>query len=67
MELSDFKLHKLDVNVQIANFDCGDEDLNDFITNDAIHYSTKLLAVTYLLVHEGNIAAFLVCLTTKYQ
>lgn len=28
-------------------FSCGDHDLDDFICNDAVHYSRELLAVTY--------------------
>ena len=30
-------------------FDCGDEDINDFLLTQAVHYQKELLAVTYLL------------------
>ena len=31
----------------ITNFDCGDDDLNDFFNNDAIHFRNQLLGQTY--------------------
>jgi ribosomal protein S18 acetylase RimI-like enzyme len=39
-------------------FDCGDADLNDFLINDARHYTGELLTVTYLVVDGKEIAAF---------
>jgi hypothetical protein len=33
----------------ITIFDCGDEELNDFLLNDAQNYMTSLLAMTYLI------------------
>ena len=31
----------------ITDFDCGDNDLNEFFNNDAIHYQNQLLGQTY--------------------
>ncbi len=39
-------------------FDCGNEDLNDFLVNDAKAYADHLLAVTYLLEDETELLAF---------
>ena len=38
----------------ILPFDCGDEDLNDFLVSDAKAYQEKLLAVTYLVESAGK-------------
>ena len=35
-------------------FDCGDEDINDFLLTQAVHYQNELLAVTYLLEDGEN-------------
>ena len=35
-------------------FDCGDEDINDFLLTQAVHYQKELLAVTYLLEDGEN-------------
>lgn len=42
----------------ILPFDCGDEDLNEFIVKDAKNYLAKLLAVTYLLENKDITIAF---------
>jgi GNAT superfamily N-acetyltransferase len=59
MNLSDFSFVKLDDNLPIASFDCGDDDLNDFLHHDALPYEKQLLAVTYaFLDKEKKIVAF---------
>lgn len=40
-------VRKLNVGDSVAAFDCGDEDLNDFIINEAKLYRSELLAITY--------------------
>ena len=48
--------------VFLEAFDCGDEDLNAFIKNDAVSYSDKGIAKTYCCVHQGKpIGFFSVC------
>jgi hypothetical protein len=42
----------------IGDFDCGNDDLNDFIRNDACDYLRQLLAVTYLAMDSVHVAAF---------
>ena len=48
MQFSDFRIVRLSSEINVTDFDCGDEDLNDFLLNDANHYQSELLAVTYL-------------------
>ena len=40
---------RLEPNVQLPKFDCGDEDLNEFFHKDAIKWQEQLMAVTYYL------------------
>ena len=39
-------------------FDCGEDDLNDFLLQDAKQYAKGLLAVTYLIEDEDMTVAF---------
>ena len=45
----DYKIKRLESTEKIESFDCGDEDLNDFILNQATFYKTEKLAVCYVL------------------
>ncbi|MCI4624942.1 MAG: GNAT family N-acetyltransferase [Candidatus Magnetoovum sp. WYHC-5] len=45
-------LIKLSANHRIKSFDCGNDDLNEFLFQDAIEHSKQLLAITYL--YEGQ-------------
>ncbi len=49
---SKYSIRKLQNGEDIHLFDCGDEDLNDFILNEARLYCTELLAVSYVLERE---------------
>lgn len=51
--LSEYEIRKLGLHDHVSQFDCGDEDLNDFIINDAPLYRKTLLAMTYVLVHKN--------------
>lgn len=46
---SKYSIRKLQNGEEIDLFDCGDEDLNDFILNEAKLYRKELLAVSYVL------------------
>jgi len=48
-----------------ASFDCGDSDLNDFLQNDAILFSEKRIATTYVLEDKGQIIAYFSLLNDK--
>ncbi len=52
--LADYGIRKLGLNDTATTFDCGDEDLNDFIINDAPLYRKTLLAMTYILVNKNT-------------
>lgn len=54
----DTKLIRLSVDYPIKPFDCGDSDLNEFLTNDSIKYLQGLLAVTYLIESDNDTVAF---------
>jgi hypothetical protein len=45
--LTDCDVVRLSTDVQIRAFDCGEDDLNDFLRNDAKAHSQELLSVTY--------------------
>ena len=49
---SKYSIRKLQNGEDINLFDCGDEDLNDFILNEARLYCKELLAVSYVLERE---------------
>ena len=40
---------------EIKGFDCGDSDLNEFLLQDAKHFSEKRIANTFVLEDEGKI------------
>ena len=46
----------------LIEFDCGDDELNDFIINDAVGYHRSLLSETYLLKKEGRVIAYVTIL-----
>ena len=49
---------RVEEHTPISSFDCGDSDLNDFLQNDAKNYLKSMLAVTYLIKVEEEIAAY---------
>ena len=50
-------------NHDLSDFDCGDEDLNDFLKNDALKQQNDLLNVTNLILCENKIIGFVSRLT----
>ena len=47
-----FQIRKLAEGEAVSRFDCGDDDLNDFLLNDADVYRKALLSVTYVLENK---------------
>ncbi len=43
------QVRRLKIGDTISNFNCDDEDLNDFLINEAALYRNALLAVTYVV------------------
>jgi len=56
--LDKIEIVRLEEGAPISSFDCGDLDLNDFLHNDSKNYLKSMLAVTYLLKIEEEIAAY---------
>lgn len=52
MTLSDFEFVKLSKDLVIPPFHCSDEDLNNFLYDDAKNYLDDLMAATYLFVDK---------------
>lgn len=50
--LSDLVVRKLNEDESVCRFDCGDDDLNDFILNDVRVYRFAKLAVTYVMCNK---------------
>lgn len=59
------KLVRLMPQTQLGGFDCGDEDLNNFLLEDAKGFLEKRIATSYLLVDEDNIVAYFCLLNDK--
>lgn len=54
MNKEDIQLRRLGENDIVSRFDCGDEDLNDFIFHDAILYYKVRLATSYVLEDKNS-------------
>lgn len=58
-------LHRLTSSFDLTHFDCGDNDLNEFLIEDALKFSDKMIASTFILEHEGAIIAYFCLLNDK--
>jgi predicted GNAT family N-acyltransferase len=58
MALEDFTINRLSVDSVIKPFDCGDQDINEFLLVDSKDYQKAHLAVTYLLETENDTIAY---------
>ncbi|MBQ7530768.1 MAG: hypothetical protein IJT12_03610 [Paludibacteraceae bacterium] len=67
MQLSDFEFVQLTKDTPLLPFVSVDEDLNNFLTEDAKNYSADLMAVTYLFIDKKKqqIAAYFSLLNDK--
>jgi len=59
------RLIRLSLESQIKSFDCGDNDLNEFLINDSKRFILNLLAVTYVIEDNQNTIAFFSLLNDK--
>ena len=59
------KLVRLTADYPLQSFDCGDEDLNEFLLDDAKHFLAKRIANTFILEDEGKIVAYCCLLNDK--
>ena len=51
--------------INVAGFDCGDSDLNEFLLEDAMHFYEKRIANTFILEDEGKVVAYFCLLNDK--
>jgi predicted GNAT family N-acyltransferase len=49
---------RLNNDAEIKSFESGNEDLNNFLLNDAKDYLTSLLSVTYIIQSDSDIVAY---------
>lgn len=56
---------KLDADYDIKPFDCGDDDLNGFLFNDAKDYVSKNLAYTFIIEDNNHTVAYYSLLNDK--
>ena len=54
-----------DTDYNVDSFDCGDSDLNDFLKYDALFFSEKRIANTYIVEENGIIIAYFSLLNDK--
>ena len=54
----DWRLTRLDFETKIKPFESEDEELNDFLHNDAKNYLAQMLAVTYLIENDTDTIAY---------
>lgn len=59
------KLLGIKESTDIGTFDCGDEDLNEFIVEDAKLFYDKRIGKTFLLKDDERIAAYFCLLNDK--
>lgn len=69
IDIADLKFRRLTEETELGGFVCADDDLNDFLWNEAKDYQKELLAVTYLVYYNNDIIAFFSLLndTVKFQ
>ena len=51
---SQYYVEKLITDIQISDFDCGDEDLNDFIMKEIHFYRNQRLAMPYIVTKKNQ-------------
>lgn len=59
------KLVRLTPEAELDGFDCGDEDLNNFLVEDAKGLLDKRIATSYILEDCGSIVAYFCLLNDK--
>ena len=59
------ELVKLTSSHDVSQFDCGDDDLNEFLRDNALNFTEKRIANTYVLEDNGRIATFFCLLNDK--
>jgi len=58
MDLSDFTFSLLNENDRLDNFDCQDNEINEFFIDDAKNFQKEKITNTYLFKKDSKIVAF---------
>ena len=58
INFNEIQVHRLSHIHDTSNFDCGDNDINDFLKEDALKWQDKRLAVTRIFVYNEEIIGF---------
>ena len=61
--IDNYYFETLNDNHDLSDFDCGDDDLNDFLKNDALVQQNANLNVTKLVMYNQKIVGFVTLLT----
>ena len=61
------RLVRLTPDTELVGFDCGDDDLNSFLVEDAKSFLDKRIATSYLLVDGDNRVAYFCLLHDKIR
>lgn len=65
IRIQSMELVKLTPSHDLSQFDCGDTDLNEFLRDNALNFTEKRIANTYVLEDNGRIAAYFCLLNDK--
>ena len=65
MTIDDIRIVRLTKDYNICEFDCGNQDLNEFLLVDSKDYQDKLLSVTYILESGSEIVGYFSVLNDK--
>ncbi len=58
-----YEIQKLENDISVNEFDCGDDDLNDFIRSEAFFYKHQYLSMPYVLTEKDRIDKILAYFT----
>ena len=53
-----YTIYRISPEMNLTGFDCGDEDLNDFLFEDAEKNQHELISVTKLMFHESSLIGY---------
>jgi len=65
VDYSQAKIVKMTSELATKPFDCGDDDLNNFLRNDALPYLDERMAVTYVFMYKDQVVAYYSLLNDK--
>jgi len=65
--INNYKFEKLSEKHDLSRFDCGNNDLNDFIKNDALNQQEDNLSATKVVICDGEIIGFFSLLSDSIE